>query len=127
MPARHSPAPSKSLKWHCGCPCSRRRGPQRPRGGGRRRTEPPDVSPRPSRTAASLRNRRRVMRQRNLFVLSAFVAAALWVASPAFAQLQTGNLYGEAKDQSGGVLPGVTVTLSGQGAPQVRSEEHTSG
>ncbi|HEV8242331.1 MAG TPA: carboxypeptidase-like regulatory domain-containing protein, partial [Thermoanaerobaculia bacterium] len=44
----------------------------------------------------------------------------LLAGAPAFAQLQTGNLYGEAKDQSGGVLPGVTVTLTGGGAPQVQ-------
>ncbi|MFL6194390.1 MAG: carboxypeptidase regulatory-like domain-containing protein [Thermoanaerobaculia bacterium] len=60
------------------------------------------------------------MRHRKLLALSALEAADLWVAAPAFAQLQTGNLYGEAKDQSGGVLPGVTVTLTGGGAPQVQ-------
>src|SRR3954449_13584486 len=44
---------------------------------------------------------------------------ALLVA-PLTAQLQKGNLYGTAKDQSGAALPGVTVTLSGQGAPQIQ-------
>jgi len=38
----------------------------------------------------------------------------------AFAQLQTGNLYGTVVDEQGSALPGVTVTLSGQGAPQVQ-------
>ncbi|HEX3526931.1 MAG TPA: carboxypeptidase-like regulatory domain-containing protein, partial [Thermoanaerobaculia bacterium] len=38
----------------------------------------------------------------------------------AFAQLQTGNLYGTVVDEQGAALPGVTVTLSGQGAPQVQ-------
>jgi carboxypeptidase family protein len=38
----------------------------------------------------------------------------------AFAQLQTGNLYGTVKDDQGAPLPGVTVTLVGGGAPQVQ-------
>jgi hypothetical protein len=38
----------------------------------------------------------------------------------AFAQLQSGNLYGTVVDEQGAALPGVTVTLSGQGAPQVQ-------
>jgi len=38
----------------------------------------------------------------------------------AFAQLQTGNLYGTVMDEQGGALPGVTVTLTGPGAPQVQ-------
>jgi hypothetical protein len=32
----------------------------------------------------------------------------------------TGGLYGTAADQQGVALPGVTVTLSGNGAPQVQ-------
>jgi hypothetical protein len=32
----------------------------------------------------------------------------------AFAQISTGNIYGTVKDAQGGVLPGVTVTLSGE-------------
>ena len=36
------------------------------------------------------------------------------------AQLQTGNLYGQISDSDGADLPGVTVTLSGAGAPQVQ-------
>ncbi len=42
------------------------------------------------------------------------------LAAFAGAQLQSGNLYGTTKDDKGAVLPGVTVTLSGQGAPQVQ-------
>ena len=38
---------------------------------------------------------------------------------PAAAQLQYGDLYGVVHDTQGGPLPGVTVTLSGVGAPQV--------
>ena len=47
------------------------------------------------------------------------VAAGL--SSSVFAQAirsTTGNLYGKATDESGGVLPGVTITLSGVGAPR---------
>ncbi|HEY0557131.1 MAG TPA: TonB-dependent receptor [Thermoanaerobaculia bacterium] len=50
------------------------------------------------------------------------VAALLLLAvgGTAFAQLQTGNLYGTVTDDKGASLPGVTVTLTGQGAPQVQ-------
>jgi hypothetical protein len=47
-----------------------------------------------------------------------YLAVALglaWLAAPgAFAQIRTGNVYGTASDAQGGVLPGVTVTLSGE-------------
>ena len=54
--------------------------------------------------------------------------AALWaiallltlVAAPVMAQLQTGNLYGTVTDNEGTALPGVTVTLTGNQAPQVQ-------
>lgn len=51
-----------------------------------------------------------------------FVAAAalLLLAGVAQAQLQTGNLYGEVTDNEGAALPGVTITLSGIGAPKVK-------
>jgi hypothetical protein len=44
----------------------------------------------------------------------------LLVGGAAHAQLQTGNLHGRVVDERGGALPGVTVTLSGVGAPQVQ-------
>jgi hypothetical protein len=44
----------------------------------------------------------------------------LVVGGTAFAQLQTGNLYGTVKDDQGAALPGVTMTLTGGGAPQVQ-------
>jgi hypothetical protein len=47
------------------------------------------------------------------------VAAGL--SSSVFAQgiqSTTGNLYGKVTDESGGVLPGVTITVSGVGAPR---------
>jgi hypothetical protein len=51
----------------------------------------------------------------------AVAALVLLVAGgAAFAQLQTGNLYGTVVDEQGSPLPGVTVTVSGQGAPQVQ-------
>src|SRR5437016_14595555 len=45
-------------------------------------------------------------------VLVAFIAVG------AFAQYQTGNIYGKAQAKDGSVLPGVTVTLTGVAAPQ---------
>lgn len=42
------------------------------------------------------------------------------IAGVAHAQLQTGNLMGSVVDEEGENLPGVTITLSGQGAPQVQ-------
>src|SRR4029078_2510685 len=52
--------------------------------------------------------------------------AALWallallVTGTAMAQLQSGNVYGKVMDESGALLPGVTVTVSGGGAPAVQ-------
>jgi Carboxypeptidase regulatory-like domain len=47
-----------------------------------------------------------------------YLAAALClVALPAFAQTQAGNLFGTVSDEQGSALPGVTVTISGSGAP----------
>jgi len=53
----------------------------------------------------------------------AVVVAALLLlvgGTAAFAQLQSGNLYGSVVDDKGAALPGVTVTLTGAGAPQVQ-------
>src|SRR4029078_3888581 len=52
-----------------------------------------------------------------LKVLGVFLAVVL-LAGAAFAQLQSGNLFGTAKDDKGAPLPGATVTLSGNGATQ---------
>jgi len=53
--------------------------------------------------------------------LVAFAAVLLVLSSgAAFAQLQTGNLYGKVSDQTGAALPGVTVTLDTGEAPQVQ-------
>ena len=43
----------------------------------------------------------------------ALVAALAIGAAPAWAQSQTGEIFGKVTDQSGAVLPGVTVTLTG--------------
>src|SRR5215203_3507010 len=55
----------------------------------------------------------------------AMAALLLAMAVPAFAQLQTGDLYGTVSDEQGQPLPGVTVTLTGVGAPQVQQTNET--
>jgi hypothetical protein len=40
---------------------------------------------------------------------------AVWLAAPASAQVDTGTILGTVKDQSGGVLPGATVTITHEG------------
>ena len=40
------------------------------------------------------------------------------MAVSAFAQFESGNIYGKVQAKDGSVLPGVTVTLTGVGAPQ---------
>ena len=46
------------------------------------------------------------------------VLAVLLPAVVALGQASTGNIYGRATDEQGGVLPGVSVTLAGGGAPR---------
>ncbi|HEV2856077.1 MAG TPA: TonB-dependent receptor [Thermoanaerobaculia bacterium] len=62
------------------------------------------------------------MKSINLWGRIVAVAALLLLVAggTAFAQLQTGNLYGTVTDDQGAALPGVTVTLAGGGAPQVQ-------
>lgn len=62
------------------------------------------------------------MDTRNLWRKAIAVAALIVLASAgtAFAQLQTGNLYGTVVDNQGQALPGVTVTASGNGPTQVQ-------
>jgi hypothetical protein len=55
-----------------------------------------------------------------LLLAVAAAAMLLAMAVPAFAQLQTGDLYGTVTDEQEQPLPGVTVTLAGVGAPQVQ-------
>jgi len=42
------------------------------------------------------------------------------LANPLAAQVQAGNLHGTITDENGSALPGVSVTLIGQGAPQAQ-------
>ena len=42
-----------------------------------------------------------------------YLLAALLVAAPAYAQIEGGTLNGTVKDEQGGVLPGVTITVQG--------------
>ncbi|HEX7182010.1 MAG TPA: TonB-dependent receptor [Thermoanaerobaculia bacterium] len=62
------------------------------------------------------------MKNSNFWGRIVAVAAVLLLASggAALAQLQTGNLFGTVVDEQGSPLPGATVTLSGQAAPQVQ-------
>jgi hypothetical protein len=60
------------------------------------------------------------MRISNLWACVLALVLPLLVAVAAQAQLQTGNLYGRVVDEQGEALPGVTVTLTGGGAPQVQ-------
>jgi len=46
------------------------------------------------------------------------ITIALVFAMGAYAQFQTGNIYGKVQAKDGSALPGVTVTLTGMGAPQ---------
>ncbi len=57
-----------------------------------------------------------------LAALLALVALAT-VTAPLAAQLQTGNVFGSVVDDKGAALPGVTVTLSGGGAPVVTTTD----
>ena len=56
----------------------------------------------------------------------AVVLLSFGLAAPAAAQRTTGEIIGKVVDESGGVLPGVTVTLRGAGvagAPTVMTSE----
>jgi hypothetical protein len=59
----------------------------------------------------------------SLLHLAVAAAAALLLALsvPAAAQLQTGDLYGVVQDEQGSPRPGVTVTVTGVGAPQIQA------
>ncbi len=59
----------------------------------------------------------RLTLMRRIAVVAA--AIALVGTGAVFAQQQTGNLYGNATDNTGAALPGVTVNLTGIGAPKL--------
>ena len=48
-------------------------------------------------------------------------------AAPAFAQKTTGDITGTVADSTGGLLPGVTVTLTGPALQQVRRQSDRHG
>src|SRR3954447_22606851 len=54
---------------------------------------------------------------RFMAVVTAALLIALFAVS-GYAQFQSGNIYGKVQAKDGSVLPGVTVTLTGMGAPQ---------
>jgi hypothetical protein len=47
------------------------------------------------------------------------------LAVSVYAQVQTGNIFGKVQAKDGSVLPGVTVTLTGVGAPQTTVTDET--
>ncbi len=53
------------------------------------------------------------------------LAAMFLLAAPLMAQYggSTGNIYGTVQDEQGGVLPGVSVTITGMGAPQTQTTD----
>ncbi|HEY3172689.1 MAG TPA: TonB-dependent receptor, partial [Thermoanaerobaculia bacterium] len=66
------------------------------------------------------------MAHRFRFVLPAIgLLAAFLLAAPVLGQFgeAKGNLYGKVVDEQGGALPGVAVTLKGQGAPQTQNTD----
>ena len=67
-------------------------------------------------------NAHRPSRRRTAGLLAA-MAAALCLAPLAFGQQLTGNIYATAVDEQGGRLPGVTVTLTGVGAPRTQTTD----
>src|SRR5438105_14623624 len=54
---------------------------------------------------------------RFLAVVVAVMCTTLFAVS-GYAQFQSGNIYGKVQAKDGSVLPGVTVILTGVGAPQ---------
>jgi Carboxypeptidase regulatory-like domain len=68
-------------------------------------------------------NANRPTRRRAAGLWVAALVAALCLAPLASAQQLTGNIYGKVVDEQGGALPGVTVTLTGIGAPKTQTSD----
>src|SRR5664279_2361071 len=64
-----------------------------------------------------LKNMKRQASPRLLAVTIAALCISL-LAISAFAQIQSGNIFGKVQGKDGSALPGVTVTLTGVGAAQ---------
>src|SRR2546427_12643143 len=71
------------------------------------------------------------MKRRGLFVVVALLAVCLLASTHAFAQgggaSTTGSINGRVSDSSGGVLPGVTVTVTSSSMMGVQSSVTDSG
>jgi hypothetical protein len=63
------------------------------------------------------------MKDRTLVQCALMLAVLLLFAGPSPAQQQSGNLYGTVAGEDGKPLPGVTLVLSGGGAPQVQTTD----
>ena len=65
------------------------------------------------------------MRYHSVFLKRAFTLAMLWLvlAVPVMGQIQTGTLLGTILGPDGQPMPGVTVTLTGGGAPQTTTTD----
>lgn len=61
--------------------------------------------------------------RRNVAAIAIAALAFLTLGGALIAQQLTGNIYGYLTDEQGGRLPGVTVTLSGIGAPQTQTTD----
>ncbi len=59
------------------------------------------------------------MRDKRLWLTAIVGICLLALAGLAFGQAKSGNIYGRVVDDDGNALPGVTVTLTGGGAPQI--------
>jgi hypothetical protein len=60
------------------------------------------------------------VKRTQLFVCLLALLLVTFTNGVAFGQEETGNCYIEVKDNEGAALPGVTVTLTGGGAPRVQ-------
>src|SRR4029077_13089529 len=67
----------------------------------------------------SMRNRT----SRNALAIAVIGLALLAFSGALLAQQLTGNIFGNVTDEQGGRLPGVTVTLSGIGAPKTETTD----
>src|SRR3954453_13232592 len=86
------------------------------------------IHPAISHRASTVRSRsRRMKRMKFRFTAMLAVLALLLSAPVAFAQSQTGEIFGKVTDESGAVLPGVTVTLTGPSLlqPQMATTSET--
>src|SRR5437868_13898806 len=65
------------------------------------------------------------MHNRSPVKLLVTLVLAVLCAVGAYAQFQTGNIYGKVQAKDGSALPGVTIVLTGVGAPQTTISDAT--